>query len=731
MSILASYNQTEIDFLKSLNDWELEKILLEFSPADRMKILQSLLNPQPTERDQDLRRQREKRSEAARIEIPAVVDWNRRDRCLDDPELFLKTYFKKKYTIPFGPHHYRMIDTIISRAKYGGRQAVAAPRGRGKTELAKGLLAYLILKGLVRCPLAGGATTKLGKRIYTDVQHKLAKNDLLLADFPEVCFPIRALEGAPQRAAKQHINGQLTNIVWTSSDYFRLPDVEGSPFGGVKMAYFGLDSAFRGFNIDGDRVDYVLLDDPETRESAKSYEQGVDREEILDRDIAGLGSQEDSMAITVLTTTQNCYCLSYRLTDPKIKPSWNGVRFGMVIAWPDDMDKWHEYISIRHKDQSEGDEHGLTAVKFYIDNRVAMDAGCEMLTDHFVPTELEDGTHLIYSAIQQAFNKIADTSMESYLTEYQNDPTPDDTEKQTELTAATVANRISGLERNILPEPVCKIGLGIDIGDHYGHWVKIASYGNAIGNVIDYGIMEVTGYVKGMSSSGKELAIYRALVDLHKDIMVENPSDFALVDSGDGDHTTAVYKAVREFGEGWAASKGYDVGRFHMPTITLANKRTKRAFDHCWAGLQPENRVWLYNVDTEHWKHWLQLRFQTTPWNDEGLRNDGSFALFESQDVRQHQTFSHHVVAECRQERFVDGKGWVRKWIVKNRNNHYLDAAALACCALGCLGVKLLQEVPLQQPPTKPKQVNPPPPSRYRQRPGGWVPKKGTTWKRR
>ena len=690
--MLASYNQTEIDFLKSLNDWELEKILLEFSPMERMTILQSLLTPQPTERDKDLRRQREKRSEAARIEIPDVVDWNRRQRCLADPELFLKTYFESRYTIPFGPHHHRMIDTIVSRAAYGGRQAVAAPRGCGKTEVAKGLIAYLILAGMCRCPLIGGATTALAKRIYKDVQDKFAKNDLLLADFPEVCFPIRALEGAPQRAAKQHVAGKLTSIIWTASDYFRMPDVEGSEYGGVKMAYFGLDSAFRGFNIGGDRVDFVLLDDPETRESARSYDQGVDREEILDRDIAGLGSQEGNMSITVLTTVQNCYCLSYRLTDSKIKPAWNGVRFGMVVSWPTDMDKWNEYIAIRHKDQSDGDEHGRNAIEFYLTNREVMDAGVEMLSDHFVPVELEDGTNLVYSAIQQTFNKIADTDMESYLTEYQNNPTPDDTEKQTELTAATVANRISGHEKNILPEPECRIALGIDVGDYYGHWVKIAAYGNAIGDVIDYGIVEITGYVRGMTSSAKELAIYRALMDFHPKVMAENPSEFCLIDSGDGDHTEAVYRTVREIGGGWAASKGWDSGRFRMPTITPANQTTKRVFDHCWAGILSDRRIWHYNVDTEHWKHWLQLRFQTQPWDDEGERQDGSFTLYTPTDIKEHQTISHHLVAECRKERYIEDKGWVRKWIVKNRNNHYLDAAALACCALGCLGVRLMDE---------------------------------------
>jgi len=155
-----------------------------------------------------------------------------------------------------------MIDTIVSRGRNGGKQAIAAPRGRGKSEIVKGLLVYLVCAQIVRFILPVAATTPLAKRLYKDFKKKLATNDLLYEDFPEICHPIRELSGAPLRAAKQHVDGRLTQIVWTD-DYISLPHVPGSPYGGVKMAYYGLDAAFRGANIDGDRPDFVLVDDPE------------------------------------------------------------------------------------------------------------------------------------------------------------------------------------------------------------------------------------------------------------------------------------------------------------------------------------------------------------------------------------------------------------------------------------------------------------------------------------
>jgi hypothetical protein len=94
-----------------------------------------------------------KRAESTRIWIPSCVDPQRRERCLADPELFLKTYFKDRYPRPFTKLHTAIIDALVEIATTGGEKALAAPRGRGKTEVLKGVLCYLILAGLVRFPV--------------------------------------------------------------------------------------------------------------------------------------------------------------------------------------------------------------------------------------------------------------------------------------------------------------------------------------------------------------------------------------------------------------------------------------------------------------------------------------------------------------------------------------------------------------------------------------------------
>lgn len=79
---------------------------------------------------------RRSRSKAAEVTVPDPADPQRRERCLADPERFLKTYNgtgRFGFTTPFASHHRAMISAIYERAVSGGDKAVAAPRGDGST----------------------------------------------------------------------------------------------------------------------------------------------------------------------------------------------------------------------------------------------------------------------------------------------------------------------------------------------------------------------------------------------------------------------------------------------------------------------------------------------------------------------------------------------------------------------------------------------------------------------
>lgn len=606
---------------------------------------------------------------------------------------------QKKFRQPFGRVHRRIITTIHDRALTGGKKAIAAPRSRGKSTIVKGMNICLTAMELVKFIVPICATTKLAGRIYKDYRNEWAHNDLLLEDFPEICAPVRALEGAPQKAERQHVDGHLTRINWSSTDFLRLPRIPGdandylksmglewSPFGGVKMTFCGLDAAFRGLNIDDDRPDFLIIDDPETRESARSQEQIDDRVEIIEKDIEGLEGQDKPIAMVMVTTLQNTYCVSAQFTDPEKKTAWEGERYGWIETWPTNLDMWDDYISRRRAAQVAGDRHGMDAVEFYLANRDEMDAGVVMLAENYKPIKLKDGREAVHSAIQEAYNKIADTSLSAFKTEYQNDPDPEEEPETVGLTAGKVASRISGILQGELPTDVEHVTTGLDIGKYYSHWVKIAWHGNAIGHVVNYGVMETPGMATATDSKAVMSALVPALLQWRTDALADGKLDFCLVDAGD--YTDAVYEFIRQAGgTPFAASKGWDQGRFHIGK----DGNDRRCFIEAYASRQPAEKLWLYNVNTEYWKQWVHERFSTQTFDENERFNDGSLSLFAAPgDRKRHMSFSQHIVAEERREIFVPGKGMTRKWVVLSKNNHYLDATALACAAAGCLGVRIV-----------------------------------------
>jgi len=650
---------------------------------------------------------------------------------LADPELFLRgTYMPARYKRPFGKIHHAIIDALMEVALNGGKKAVAAPRGRGKTEIVKGMLLYLICAGHVRFPIPISQTTRDAEKIYKDFRKKIMLNDLLLEDFPEICWPVRCLEGAPQRANKQHIDGKLTGIIWTA-DALKLasvpPQYRGPiDYGVVNMEYRGLDAAIRGVNTDGARPDFVILDDPETRESAKSDPQIHDRENAIEQDIAGLAGEDEDLAQVMLTTIQNRKCISFRYTDPEQKPSWMGQRFGWVEKWPDEWSKeeglWQTYIAMRAQDQRAGDRYGRNATQFYLDNQEQMIAGGELLADNYKATVLSDGWITVHSAWQVVFNAIADTSYDAFCTEYQNEPPEVDQIQTTDLTHAHVASCHSGLAHRELPQWAKHVVRGIDMGKVNCAFVDIAFREDGTGAVIDYGKFSTFGLSKQSSDEAVELAMMNALQNFvaeHDHYRV----DMAFVDSGY--KPEAIYEACRRIGGLYYPLKGPD-GNYRQPKAS----DTVRCFFEVHASQvfdQYRRPVWLWHPNTEYWKNWLQERWQADPFLG-GERAQGSMALYNppNDDVKHHLQFAKSMVSERLEHIPLPGKGYKAIWNVVDRgNNHLLDAAGYACAAASVLGVRL---VPAQV-NTKPSKDRPirqvqPKPSRFRSRPGGWVPRR-------
>lgn len=648
------------------------------------------------ERSKDAARKRAERNKAAAITIPFCVNPERRKKCLAEPELFLKTYFPDRFYLPFSNNHREIIAAIHQRAINGGDQAVAAPRGEGKTEITSGMIIFAILAELVRFPIIVASTGVHAHRIYADIKKQFERNELLLEDFPEVCAPIAGLEGAPQRANKQHVDGELTRIEWQQHHCY-FPHVKDSPFGGVCLSYAGLDSAIRGLKIHGNRPDFVLIDDPETKESADSDLQIGIRSQIIDRDIAGLAGPGETLTRMMLCTIQNLKCLAFAFTDPNQKPSWNGKRYRWIDAWPENSEFWNDYMEQRRADMKSGDPYGQVATQMYLDNREKADAGAKVSNEYrFNPTKLANGMQIEYSALQAAYNKICDTSLEAFLAEFQNDPQKEDGPETKGLTAEVVMSRINGLEQSELPSDFERVTVFLDMGKDLCFWSKVAWFGNAIGCVVDYGVVEVHPPPKADGKSDAdpaqlkaiELAQLAALRNWRNELLAESPPDLVMVDSGS--FTKTVYQFIREVGgtpfiasKGWGDSPHYPNAKPDENTIVGDNWHISRLV---------RDGIWLYNFNASFFKGWVHDRFMTKTFDESMKLQDGSLSLFiPGNNRRRHQSFAKHIVAEELREEFIPGKGTRKRWVPLHKNNHWLDTMAGNACAASIFGIKLFR----------------------------------------
>src|SRR3972149_6337747 len=76
-------------------------------------------------------------------------------------------------------------------------------------------------------------------------QAELLHNDLLADDWPEVCTPIRKMEGIANRCAGQTFQGQSTAMVWSKRKIV-LPTIAGSTCSSAIVVCGGLLEAVRG-----------------------------------------------------------------------------------------------------------------------------------------------------------------------------------------------------------------------------------------------------------------------------------------------------------------------------------------------------------------------------------------------------------------------------------------------------------------------------------------------------
>lgn len=652
------------------------------------------------EGEKNRRRKDKQRREARSITIGRVKDPKRRRKCEGLPKLFLSEYFPEIFYNPFSDDQKEIIVEVKARIKNGGWKAIAAERGGGKTSIVRCLAIWAICYGLIKYLVILAATGPFADDIMDEIKDAFEYNDRLAADFPEICDPIRALEGASQRAGAQLVNGKRTRLEWSDHRLiFPYVKVKGeySAASGVVVTARGMDAAIRGLVKGEKRPDFVLTDDIETRASAESEVETRRRYRTLNTDVLGMVGPGETMPVLLLGTIIKRGCLMDEMTDRKKNPAWGGVRHKRLKVEPKRVDLWDKYMEQRKRDQLDDDPTGRRAHLYYLKLRKKMDEGAVVSNEYrFILKELDDGTMQEVSAIQSCYNDIADLGREAFDAEYQGEPYSDVAEGEG-IQLVSVQKKLTKLARGIVPAAATKVVAAIDVRRREIHYTATAFRTGAIGAVIDYGADDVHSpagniYDQDISKAVDE-AIYNALWRFHERVKESGYAvdgsdkrvglDLCLIDAGW--HPDAIYKFCQDAGGIYKPSLGFGknsrAGKFRKPA------KKQKAGQHWKAEVVAGKKLWRFGLDVDYYKQRVHDGFMI------GADSRGSLSVFGDDPIK-HRLYAEQILAEQWVQKFVVGKGWIEGFVVKSRRNHWLDTTAQTIAAAELLGIVLVAAAP-------------------------------------
>ena len=639
--------------------------------------------------------------------LPEVANPDRKAACERNFQLFCESYFPETYALAWSPDHLKVIEKIETAVLRGGLFALALPRGSGKTTITESAALWSMLYGHREFVVLIGATESAALELLDSLKTELEVNERLAEDFPEVCYPVAQLEGIANRCAGQLYKGERTRITWTSNEIV-LPTVEGSRASGIIVRVAGITGRIRGMKFkrsDGRNVrpSLVVIDDPQTSESAGSLEQTRKRVRVLAGDILGLAGPGQKISGIMPCTIIRPGDMADIILNRNTHPDWNGEKTRMVYRFPSNMKLWEEYAEIRAEAlRTEGNFQKAT--EFYLANREAMDAGAEVSWEARF-------NHDEVSALQHAMNlKFQDEA--AFQSEYQNDPLPDDTADDSLLSVDEICAKINGLARRRVPLKCDRLTMFVDVQKALLFYVVIAWAEDFTGAVIDYGswpdqhrheysLADANPSIQTLfPKAGFEGALYAALSALTDECLGREweredgavlKIERALVDANWGQSTDVVYQFCRQSSHAGVIlpSHGRYVGASSKPMTEYRKQQGDRlGFNWMIPNVAGKRAIRHVIYDTNYWKSFIHARL-AVPVGDKG-----SLTLY-GRIPGAHQLFAEHLTAEYRVK--TQGRGrTVDEWKLKpqSHDNHFLDCVAGCAVCGSMLGASLPETLP-------------------------------------
>lgn len=654
--------------------------------------------------------------------IPQVENLERRLACSESLLLHGQTYHPELLYLETCEDQLEMIRGIERAVRGGDLQAMAMPRGSGKTTWCEIGVEWATLNGYHLFAAMIGATEPHAEELLDAVKSSLENNELLLADYPEAVYPIQCLEGIVNRCKGQLCNGERTQMDWTAkqivfptitptADWNGPRRKDGKSLSsGATIRVAGITGRVRGMKHKGKRPTLVLVDDPQTRESAKSFEQSGDRVRTLMGDVLGLAGPKRKICGLLPCTVIYANDMADQILDRSKHPAWQGIRKKLVYAFPINAVLWEQYADIRKNYSSdvEGDQRRAhaEATEFYRNHRAEMDAGAVVAwSGRYNDDEI--------SAIQNAMNlKFRDEA--AFFAEFQNEPIQEKVDAVAPLSMDAVASRLNRVPRGMIPSGRNILTAFIDVQKDYLVYA-VGSFVSSgfTGSLVEYGLWPTTNRTYYRLSDGlqtllqkypdgsRENAWYQGVTDLMAELSgrvwigedgIEHKLDGGSIDSQYGESTESIYHAVRHspHRKDWIPSHGKGIKPGQKRVQAWADKPGDRKGLN-WR-IRKEGRGEHVLYDTNAWKSFTIERFRLP------VGQAGAMTLFGDRQST-HRMFAEHLTSEIAKSVTIDsdtGNVWS---LLPGRENHLLDCCVglvMRASTLGCTTLTAAPEIKKQ-----------------------------------
>jgi hypothetical protein len=526
--------------------------------------------------------------------LPDVEHPRRRQRALKDLEYFLRTYFPAAFTWSWSADHLRIIEALGQAIISGGQRLILMPRKSGKTAIAVRAALWAGITGHQRFSLIVGSSAEAAATCQADVLTELIGNEHLGADFPEVCHPLRQLGGMQARAKLQQLGGVPTRCSITDPivlPTITLPGLDQAS--GSRLQLAGIESkSLRGTHYTGldgtvHRPGFILIDDPQDDDSARSYSQSAKRHDVI-RSIQAMTGNKATIVACCTAIAQND--LTARL---RASPGWQVFITRMVNTWPTNTELWDQWRAAY--DAGVAANRGVAdANKFYRRHRPELDVGAAVAW----PDRIERGGT---SAIETVMILQHLLGPERFAAEYQNQP-PDPSGLATDLRIRQIVG--NNLPRRTLPLEAEYVTAMIDVHNALLYYAVLAwpDTGDRQAWLVDYGTWPEqprTGF--SLANAGKRLE------DLYPQRTPDARITAAVADLINGLSSSAW---TREDGAEIYISRGHvDYG--YLPDKVLAGIK-RSSYQKLWTGtrgkgLRPTDRQmadWKRQPGERFGDHW-------------------------------------------------------------------------------------------------------------------------------